>query len=808
MTSLFSKIELISQPIWSENSAPECVKATKKYTWKPYPKPLKMALIYFGSKNMIAHKLLAEIHKESPNAKYFFDIFGGGGAMAIHAKASGLLTHYNELKTDLVLMFEYINDCIKNPRNEWGIFDKEVYFWVNKAEFDLIKDRHLQGEHLSGVEIIKSFIYSFGGAGVNSAYGFGKRQWKEAGHNLIFYPFLKADFERQGKGLEWCVETLAKEFNKHYADLSEVESELPKRLFREFALNDFGTWIDRRALYAKFVIRLEALCIARFQKDFKDISVGDLAKYSTATLCDEISVYRQDLVKTAKKYKQIRRGEYITNFNDVRGLVGCQRLESLQQLERLERLDQLQQLERLQQLESLQRLEKLAYLFDKITNKSFIEFTPEFFENFCKERGLDKSEIIIYCFDSKTEIFTNNGWKFINEVDINNDLFLSQNPQNAELEFVKANAFIKKHYKGKMLEYKGKSVNFCVTPEHKIFYDKKGKMEFTRAEDFANMKGVNFITAGGIWQGKNEKTFNLCGYSVDFEKFAYLLGIFITDGSVNNQGGCIISQKKAKIKDKITKILNELSLDFTFYEKTGTFYLSRKYNAFFTQFYQKEKRRIPKIFKEASVGVLKSLLNGIIDGDGTRGLHKTEIYLCKNQGLINDICEVIYKCGFGSRVFDRMPKESYLKSENRIIKGKKPYAVIRIHTRARRLKIDKNQSWCDYNGNVFCVTLEKWHSVLTRREGGEVWLGQCDPPYLRTDKLNGDYGYHSGFDRQGFVNWCKDLSQRGFSVFISESDGFAEFSGFKAIWQGTKASSQSKAQNPDKPIMNELLFKP
>ena len=460
MTSLFSESELISRPIWSENSAPACVK--RPATWKPYPKPLQMCLIYFGSKNMIAHKLMAEIHKESPHAKYFFDIFGGGGAMAIHAKASGLLTHYNELKTDLVLMFEYINDCIKNPRNEWGIFDKELYFWVNKAEFDLIKERHLQGEHLSGAEIIKSFIYSFGGAGVNSAYGFGKRQWKEAGHNLVFYPFLKAEFERQGKGLEWCVEALAKEFNKHYADLSEIESDLPKRLFREFALNDFGTWIDRRALYSKFVIRLEALCIARFQKDFKDISVGDLAKYSTATLCDEISIYRQDLVKTAKKYKQIRRGEYVTNFNDVRGLVGCQQLGRLQSLERLE------------------RLERLAYPFDKITNKSFAEFTPEFFENFCNERGLDKSEIIIY----------------------------------------------------------------------------------------------------------------------------------------------------------------------------------------------------------------------------------------------------------------------------------------------------------------------------------------ADPPYLRTDKLNGDYGYHSGFDRQAFIKWCKDLSQRGFSVYISESDGFAELSGFKAIWQGTKASNQSKVQNPDKPIMNELLFKP
>lgn len=378
--SLFSENELLNEPIFKNelNSG----KKAKISSWTPCEKRLKSCLIYIGSKEMIAGAILKEIHKHAPNAKYFFDLFGGGGAVSIQALASGLKVHYNELKTDLCLLFKYAKDCIAHPRNEWGIFDKEMYFWVDKNEFLRIRQKYANKEHLSGAEIIKSFIYSFGAKGVSASYAFGLRQWKHAGHNMVFYPFLKDEFEKKGEGLKWCIETFNKEFIKHYDDLDSEEREFSAFVLTDFMLGDYGSWIERRAFFSSFVTTLEALCIARLQKNWKyefkqETSARALKEFSNSKLCKIISLKRPDLVATAKKYKQKgANGEIITDFNDLRAFSQTQRLQQLQQLERLERLER-----------------QPAFLNLEILNKSYADFD---FTQICENLGCDKSEIIIY----------------------------------------------------------------------------------------------------------------------------------------------------------------------------------------------------------------------------------------------------------------------------------------------------------------------------------------------------------------------------------------------------------------------------
>mgnify|MGYP002671722119 CR=1 FL=1 len=382
--SLFSSSELLNEPIFESEF--DFGKKAKISSWTPCEKRLKSCLIYMGSKEIIAGALLKEIHKHTPNAKYFFDLFGGGGAMSVQALASGLKVYYNELKTDLCLMFKYIKDCIAHPRNEWGIFDKEIYFWVDKNEFLSIREKYKNKENLSGVDIIKSFIYSFGTQGINASYAFGVGQWKHAGHNMVFYPFLKDELEKRGEGLKWCIETFNKEFTKHYDDLDSEEREFSAFVLTDFMLGDFGSWIERRKFFSGFVIMLEALCIARLQKNWKyefkqETSARALKEFSNSKLCKIISLKRPDLVATAKKYKQKRaNGEITRAFNDLRAFQQNQRLQQLQQLERLQRLQQLERLEQLQRLE--------------ISNKSYADFD---FMRICENLGCDKSEIIIYC---------------------------------------------------------------------------------------------------------------------------------------------------------------------------------------------------------------------------------------------------------------------------------------------------------------------------------------------------------------------------------------------------------------------------
>lgn len=83
---------------------------------------------------------------------------------------------------------------------------------------------------------------------------------------------------------------------------------------------------------------------------------------------------------------------------------------------------------------------------------------------------------------------------------------------------------------------------------------------------------------------------------------------------------------------------------------------------------------------------------------------------------------------------------------------------------------------------------------------------------MRTQKENVCFGYHKGgFDHKTFVEWAKTLKAQGFNVFISESDGFAKFSGLTPIWHKTKQKGNSRIKKDksadDYAVMNEFLFK-
>lgn len=75
----------------------------------------------------------------------------------------------------------------------------------------------------------------------------------------------------------------------------------------------------------------------------------------------------------------------------------------------------------------------------------------------------------------------------------------------------------------------------------------------------------------------------------------------------------------------------------------------------------------------------------------------------------------------------------------------------------------KNVSWEDYNDEVFCITLEKWHTVLIRRNGKTIWLGQCDSPYKNTTP----YGINPKFNHFEYYNWLREKSKTN-PIFISE----------------------------------------
>jgi len=331
----------------------------------PLQAQLDIGLQYYGSKNKITPFLFQNFYKIQPNAKVLFDLFGGGGSVSFAGLASNLKVFYNELKSDMPIMWQYVVDCIKSPRSEIGIFDKDLYRFCDRAQFLAIRDKYKAKVNLSPLDLIRRYIYSFNCAGGQYLKSEWKTQFAKAGHNMVISPYF-SDLDYKA-GIRVFLDYMCGELGNDERIL-------------EFMLLDFcenpklralSIW-DRRKLFGKMIISVEALCIAQLLSHFKGFDCKGIANYPKVDICALIDKYAPNLPK--KEY-QSKKG---VGLSECRELQRCQRL---QQLERLEQLQQLQQLER--------ELPNLT-----ITNKSYADFD---FMQISKEFGLKPCEMLIYC---------------------------------------------------------------------------------------------------------------------------------------------------------------------------------------------------------------------------------------------------------------------------------------------------------------------------------------------------------------------------------------------------------------------------
>ena len=373
-----------------------------------------LGIQYYGSKEILCPDLFMKFKELMPHATHFYDLFGGGGSVSWHAVASNLTTHYNELGYRLFKMYEYVFDCVANPRNEWGIFDKECYVWHDKHFIVDICQKHTGNEE--AYKYILSYIWSFNCNGIGYAYGYKqmdameKAKIKRLGFEMVMYPYVKPKRSLKKIIDEMCEYLFADSKCKH-KDFYKVRT---KSLFVEFCEGKpyvSWHWIKRRKFYT-FVLMLEALRVSDLWEYFAEYGENDIfkdlatfAKYPKSKMCETISRLRPDLVASAKQFKSskgkprgIERNE-LTGLQSLQRLQSLERIESLQRLERLKVLQSLQNLESLQRLERLERLERLSQLkgdLHKITlsNKSYVDFD---FAKIAKEQGLSPREIIICC---------------------------------------------------------------------------------------------------------------------------------------------------------------------------------------------------------------------------------------------------------------------------------------------------------------------------------------------------------------------------------------------------------------------------
>jgi ribonucleoside-triphosphate reductase len=152
-----------------------------------------------------------------------------------------------------------------------------------------------------------------------------------------------------------------------------------------------------------------------------------------------------------------------------------------------------------------------------------------------------------FCYDEKTQILTENGWKFFWELK-EDEKVLTTNPETKELSYQLPLRRFKFYYQGPMIHFKSRTFDCKVTPDHRMFISgKKIKLRDPKTGKFIKSQMTNYFVkakdvsfndrvpmTGFKWKGKEEK-------------------FFLLPGVINNKVSTLIPQIEELLKENKTQ---------------------------------------------------------------------------------------------------------------------------------------------------------------------------------------------------------------------------------------------------------------
>jgi hypothetical protein len=344
------------------------------------------------------------------------------------------------------------------------------------------------------------------------------------------------------------------------------------------------------------------------------------------------------------------------------------------------------------------------------------------------------------CYTDDHDVLTENGWKSIKDV-TKDDKVCTLNHETQEIEYHIPDKYYEYEYNGKMVHFKGRSIDCCVTPNHRMyvvpesvkvksletgrFIKSETEIHFKPADKLSTHNRIQNI--GFKWTGSENLTYILDKYKtenikerkqiyneqiIDMNKWVAFMGIWMAEGSVQGSNGGVthkyrvtVSQHKKVNKnkyDEIEELLSKLPFKFTKNEKGFEIYDAQLWNHL-KQFGNSGEKFIPIYIKELSKSYLNIFLKWYLMGDGhIRKIKEKEIWISSSKSnLLNDDLQEIYlKLGYSSSNLNN----TVTRLTNETIDPSKGKKII------------------DYKGKVYCVEVKN-NIVYVRRNGRPLFSG-------------------------------------------------------------------------------------
>lgn len=345
------------------------------------------------------------------------------------------------------------------------------------------------------------------------------------------------------------------------------------------------------------------------------------------------------------------------------------------------------------------------------------------------------------CYDDKTEVLTDEGWKFFAEL-TGDERILTKSPIT-NVAYYQSEWVKQVHrYSGPMVKISTRTVDLVVTPNHQIWAAcSRGAMKFRRAESMLKTTTDYFFDLGFTWEANGINSFVLPAYSsgrgrgihtraarnIPIDVWLKFLGHWLSDGGVLFRGRTGKNQRRNTVYMTQTKFVDSFRSAVMALEPFITGSVKESIHgggfrwiiedcqlaSYLHQFSQ--PKRIPRdLLMGLSSSQCKVLLAAIYEGDGDQerqsrgGQISGKIYVGLDKELQDDVMELALKCGYST--------SRYGPPRNRV-------ASYGECTRAKVTYLNPPTSVM-YDGQVFCVTLPKDHLLLVRRCNAKaVWCG-------------------------------------------------------------------------------------
>jgi len=378
---------------------------------------------------------------------------------------------------------------------------------------------------------------------------------------------------------------------------------------------------------------------------------------------------------------------------------------------------------------------------------------------------LDECDIVVTnppfsCYSSDTEVMTNHGWKLIKDIDINKDVIMSLNPENKQIEMVKAVDFISSPVNGELYHFHNQNMDFCVTGNHRMYGYYKSYAGDNKSLPFINAEDVRkshlLPLSNFSWKGVREeyfylpKTTQLEQYSrkeivVPEKKIAMndwleFFGFYLADGcyrdhinTCNKRDYTISIKQNRDNEDYVLDLINRIGFTATISSGSSSSnanycIYSKQLWKYVSQFGRSEEKYIPREYMDLDKKQLAILLKGYMNGDSSKSADGHIHFSSVSNKLINNIQELLLKVyGLITQIHEYERKHSY--DNNKGVCYHIDINLNRYHKNFSKYGIPDK---IPYNDNVYCLTLEKNHIMLVRHNGIIGWCGNCFREYVAT----------------------------------------------------------------------------